>query len=1359
MTDADTTLTDTSRAPPPPRRRRRWLRALSWSLGGLVTLLLAGLTGLWIWTGSEGSLATALRWAGAQQPIVTEEVTGNIRGSGKVRRLVWEQGGLRIEVHDAALSWTPAALLARTLQIDHLSASRILVDDQRPAGEPSTGPPESIALPIKLQVKELAAGELRWAGPPPYSMQDVAGHFDYDGQRHLLELERARVEGGDYRARAAITAHAPLTLDLALAGALSAPVPGANRAVPLSLQASLRGPLTELLARLDLRAQPGTATPAVPALPPLGNTDAAPGNDTASATDPDLPEAHASAHITPWAAQPLPEAQARLRALDVGALWAEAPHTHLNGQFELQPLPPGGTPGWTVQVDLSNRAAGPWDQRRLPLDSLVADLRWQDQVATVRALKAQAGGGSIKSTGRWHAPPATPAPGAEPAAPVAAPGTGTWQIDTRISGVNPARLHTQLAPFPLDGTAQVSGAGSAIDFDAALQARPQRAPAAARTGTAAAQALARDLQALRLRDLLASGQWDGGLLTLTRLRVRTDDAELAGQARVRPATPGGSADLTLTAPGTRLSVKGEAQPASGAGTLRADVQDAARLLAWARTLPGAAPLLADAQASGRTTLDGGWRGGWRDPTVQARLSVPSLDWRAPNTPAGTPSIQARGVDVALNGRLAAAQLAASGRVSQGERQLDLRLAASGGRSTPQATLAASSWRATLAQLQAGVRDPALGAGTWQITSRQPVPLSWSPAQGGQFEAGAGELSLSSPAPTSQVLVAWGPTRWRAGELSTTGHLTGLPLQWVERVASGQLAEAGVTGNVVFNGDWDATLGRTLRVNANLFRASGDLTLLTTDAQTGVQSRVPAGLREARLTLDSQGEALNLRLKWDSAQAGTVDGQLRTELSAARDTEGHTQWSWPESAPLQGQLQARLPQISAWSVLAPPGWRLRGSLAADTRIGGTRAVPRVDGTLGADDLALRSVVDGIQFGDGRLRARLDGTRLLIDEFVLHGAGEQGGRLRASGEAGWIDGRAQARLATTLDQLRASVRADRRMTVSGQLQAALDGRAIQASGQLRVDQALIVLPDESTPSLGSDVIVRGAGGKIMYGKDAPGTVARPTSSAGQQAAAEQQRAEARKTQAAARADSGESTPLTVAARVQLDLGEDFRLRGQGIDTRLAGTLTLAANGPLSTPPQLTGTVRTVGGTFRAYGQMLRIERGNIVFRGDPANPTLDIIALRPNYTSDQRAGAQVMGTALLPRVRLYSDPALPDNQTLAWLLLGRPAPDTGTEAAMLQTAALALLGGREGRGLAASFGLDELSFSGGGDGEIASASVTLGKRLSDRLYAAYEHSLSGASGTLLIFYELSRRWTLRGQAGENAAIDLIYHLSFD
>ena len=91
---------------------------------------------------------------------------------------------------------------------------------------------------------------------------------------------------------------------------------------------------------------------------------------------------------------------------------------------------------------------------------------------------------------------------------------------------------------------------------------------------------------------------------------------------------------------------------------------------------------------------------------------------------------------------------------------------------------------------------------------------------------------------------------------------------------------------------------------------------------------------------------------------------------------------------------------------------------------------------------------------------------------------------------------------------------------------------------------------------------------------------------------------------------------------------------------------------------------------------------------------------------------------------------------------------------------MLGGRNGRGLASRFGLDELSVAGGGDGDtVAGASVTLGKRLSNRLYAAYEHSLAGTGGALMIFYELSRRWSLRGQAGETSAVDLIYKLSFD
>lgn len=1459
-----------------PPARRRWLRWLGALLAALIVLPLLALAALWVWAGTEGSLATALRLAGARVPLVTDEVTGNLRSSGKVQRLVWEQGGLRVEVHDAALEWTPAALLRGTLHIGRLSASRILIDDQRPpSGQPSAGPPATVALPLKLDVEHIRADELVWAGPPAYRMQAARGRFHFDGQRHLFTLEHAQVQGGAYHARAAITAHAPLVVDVALAGALTAAVPG-GQPVPLTLQARLTGPLTDMRAQADVQAAPmpgadasaaaasaaapasaspaasaapaastpsadpasafsaalAASAPALPALPDLPALDlaaaarmpaaeaaspaaslpasaaqpasAAPAAHPARMADapsgdasglssgavPDAdgqtalagadgPRAHARARLTPWAAQPVPEAHVRLRALDVGALWAQAPATRLTGQLDITPLPPdaSGASGWAVQADMRNLAAGPWDQRRLPVSSAVADVHWQSGVATVHALRAELGGGHINATGRWAAAPspaasaASPAASALPAASAASAAQPAWQVDARISGINPAALHTQLAAFPLDGTAQVTGQAQGqpgIGFELALQARAQRAAPPARVGQTAAQALARDLHALRLRDASATGHWADGLLQLQALRVRTSDAELSGSAQLRLAAqaptgnaPGGSADLRLTAPGLTLALKGQAQPATGAGTLRAQVADASRLLDWARKLPGAAEPLAPLRASGSATLQADWRGGWRDPAVQASLRVPQLHI--------TPGAQAEAIDIrnaqaSLQGRLNQASLSLQASAAQGPRALDLRLAASGGRTTPQQPLAQSAWRLSLSELQASASAPELGQGRWQLAQRSAsVPLTWQPAQGGRLEVGAGELAITSPEPVAQAQLAWGPSQWQAGQLRTTGRLSGLPLEWAERL-SGALAQAGLTGNVIFNGEWDVILGDTLRVQASLARASGDVTVLATDAQTGVQSRVPAGLRDARVQLDSDGRDLRLSLLWDSAQAGTVNGQLGTRLAATRSASGRTQWAWPPDAPLSGQLQARLPQVAAWSVLAPPGWRLRGALNADARLGGTRAQPLVTGTLGADDLALRSVVDGVQFENGRLRARLDGTRVLIDEFVLRGAGgadggkagEQGGGLiRATGEAGWIDGRAQARLNATLQQLRASIRADRQVSASGQVQAALDGRQISVDGRLRVDRARIVLPEESAPSLGDDVIVRGPGGKVMYGKTAPGAVARPTNAAGQQQAREQAAADA----SASAASAAPGEPLSARVNVQIDLGEDFRLQGMGIDTRLAGQLTLAANGPLATMPRLSGTVRTVSGTFRAYGQQLNITRGNIVFSGAIDNPALDIIALRPNYASDQRVGAQVMGTALLPRVRLYSEPALPDNEALAWLLLGRAAPSTGAEAAMLQSAALAVLGGRQGRSLASRFGLDELSFSSGEGGNVANASVTLGKRLSDRLYAAYEHSLAGTSGSLLVFYELSRRWTLRGQAGENAAVDLIYRLSFD
>ncbi|OIQ63127.1 hypothetical protein GALL_553340 [mine drainage metagenome] len=147
-----------------------------------------------------------------------------------------------------------------------------------------------------------------------------------------------------------------------------------------------------------------------------------------------------------------------------------------------------------------------------------------------------------------------------------------------------------------------------------------------------------------------------------------------------------------------------------------------------------------------------------------------------------------------------------------------------------------------------------------------------------------------------------------------------------------------------------------------------------------------------------------------------------------------------------------------------------------------------------------------------------------------------------------------------------------------------------------------------------------------------------------------------------------------------------------------------------------------------------------------------------------------------VRLYADPDLPDAEKLAWLVLGRSASSGGAEAALLQQAAMTLLAGN-GKSvsdrLSQALGLDELSFRGSGSGASSSnssvintaagtasaASVTLGKRLSKDFYVAYESSLNGTMGVFYIFYDLTKRLSLRAQTGEQSAVDLIFTLRYD
>jgi translocation and assembly module TamB len=1290
------------------------------TVGLLLALVLALLCALWLWSGNaqslEGTLAQVARWLPADQTLQSEGVTGSLQRGGSIAWLRWQRGELAVELRDATLSWSPRALLDGQIHIPALHAKLLRIEDHRPADPTAVQPPKDLHLPIAIDVT-LSLDTVEYAGATTVQLQGFAAHYVFDSNTHTIHEGRVHIASGDYQFDTTLQASAPLALSVQVSGTVQATVPSRQSPVQVAASATVQGTLAGQDAALDVAAQLSTELPKpVSGKPTVATSGAKPNNL----------HAQVNAHIRPWQAQPIAQANAQWQGLDLASLWPQAPLTRLSGSAAVTPQ----AAAWAAELMLDNTQSGPWDQQRLPIEHLQTKLIYDNSGQwRVQTLQASAAGGRLQAQGQFTS-----------GADTGASASTQWQGSASAQGIHPEAIDSRLGQAVLDGqlSAQQTPKGIAFDLQLLPTATPKPATASPRAKKAAAPTSGGGIQ---LQSLNAKGLWTAPTVTLDSLTVQTDDANVQGHASVNTQTFATQGKLAITLPGALASVDGAISSDKGQGNWSVRVADAAQTTRWVTRLPGLGGF--SPRMSGNGEFDGTWQGGWQGQgqnlQVQATLRVPTLKPQ-PTDANPQPPWQLKGAIATLSGKLPALRLRTDATVAIGEKTLALKGEATGGR------VADGRWQAQLQALQLQVRDPQR-PGIWAIQLPKPVTLDWSDHTGTRMLAVApGTLQLTGPV-EGTMGIHWQGAQWsnstdggkKRTQWHTQGRIDDLPLAWLDWLGHSQLANLGLQGDMRLNGQWDASGGDTLRIQASLARSSGDLQIQTDVAQA---PRVQAGVREARIAIAAEGDQISASAQWDSARAGKLQADFGTRLQRADNT-----WTWPNDAPLQGRAKVQMPPLGVWSILAPPGWRLRGTLDADASLSGTRAAPQWSGTVAAQDLSVRSVVDGIDFSQGRLRARLAGQRLEIDELSVHGAGgasgTKGGLLDITGAVWWLPGldanpgattlaRLRMQLQATAQALRLSDRADRKLVVTGKLSADLDNAVLVLRGKLLADEALFQIADQSAPQLGDDVVVR-----------------TPTAA-----------------QAAQTAPI--ATPPTPGQRlltdldITLDPGPNFVVRGRGINTRLAGELVLRRVGAKA-PLRLIGTLRTVGGSYKAYGQNLDIEQGVMRFEGPYDNPSLDILAIRPNL--QQRVGVQIVGTVQVPVVRLYSDPDLPDSEKLAWLVLGRSGANGGAETAVLQQAAMALLGGK-GNGLSSqlmdALGIDELSVRSDGatnpDG-TTSATVVLGKRVSRDFYLAYERGVASTMGTLSIFYDLSRRFALRAQAGEESAVDLIFTLPYD
>jgi translocation and assembly module TamB len=411
----------------------------------------------------------------------------------------------------------------------------------------------------------------------------------------------------------------------------------------------------------------------------------------------------------------------------------------------------------------------------------------------------------------------------------------------------------------------------------------------------------------------------------------------------------------------------------------------------------------------------------------------------------------------------------------------------------------------------------------------------------------------------------------------------------------------------------------------------------------------------------------------------------------------------------------------------------GNLRAELAARGTLGRAPLSGTLRGSALRISAPQHGVHFTDGRLSATLAEGAVRLDELSFAGGA---GRFTASGTLATArdasgDGQgASARIAWHAEHFRVFNRPDRRLVAGGSGTLSIKDRKLWLDGAISADEGHFEYTADARATLSDDVAVKGWPDRAKGGAGA------------------------------------QDFPLTVD--LELDLGENLTFVGEGLDTGLRGKVrvTTAPDGSL----RGRGSIRAVNGTYRAFGQRLVVDRGQLIFDGPIDNPGLDIVALRKNLAVE--AGVAVSGTVRVPIIQLTSSPPVPDNEKLSWLVLGKGLDRTsGGDVAALQAASAALLG-RGGRSvtttIAESIGLDDISVHagtgaprGGAPGTSATSGqvVAFGKRLTDRLSLVYEQGLTVATNALRLEYSLSQTLTLRAEAGAISGIGIYYRRTFD
>ena len=428
-------------------------------------------------------------------------------------------------------------------------------------------------------------------------------------------------------------------------------------------------------------------------------------------------------------------------------------------------------------------------------------------------------------------------------------------------------------------------------------------------------------------------------------------------------------------------------------------------------------------------------------------------------------------------------------------------------------------------------------------------------------------------------------------------------------------------------------------------------------------------------------------------------------------------------PLSGQVALNVPDLAWLTPLLPQVQDVRGRLSGAFTLAGSAIAPQLTGGLTLAEGSARVPAAGIALKDITAEVRGGSSGAL----QITASATSGGTLTVQGTADFASGTPVVKLNIDGDTVQVADIADARAWVSPALVYLQDAEGLSLTGTVKVPKADITPRKLAANAIGA------TGDQVLVGAEALAI-----------------------------------KNLPLSAEVRIELGDKVTFEGFGLKSRITGAVT-AIDRPGSGGTRGRGELELVDAAYKAYGQEIQVATGRILFIGGPiAEPQVDIVAKR-SPREDVTVSLRVRGTLDQPTFDLSSNPAMPREQQLGWLLFGRPI-DSGDGEFSGAAAALSL-GIAGGDALASRIGkvigLDQVSLGADASSSAWESSETLpgqpgtdqtrftvGKYLSPKLFVSYGVGLFDNGNVLRLLYDLGQGFKLRTEAGLESGGDLLY-----